>query len=150
VTTYESWLRERRNAVVVSWAKRRAAGRLPVARGEWEMLKREFIYKGRVIASLPEIVHAWCLSQVVARLATSGVCGRYHGYDGHFVDLAGDLTSLLWAAVNLDAGTLMRAGTDGRTLALAFEAAKAERDNALRDHLAHLNRAVVQAISSWR
>jgi len=146
---YGNWLRHRRMAVLVRWARRRGAEGAPVAGDEWEALKREYVYLGRVPERVPDQLFGWCRSHVAARLWTAGVQGRYWGYDGGVLELAEDLTNLLWAGLNLDAGPLLASARDTQALALAFEAGLAERDAVLGDHLAQLRRYLSRAMQSW-
>lgn len=146
---YDNWLRQRRMAVLVGWAAERAeAGEAPT-REDWESLKRDYVYRGHVRERLGGDLPGWCRAQVCARLWTAGVERRYWGHDGSVLDLGGNLTQLLWARLNLDAGALMAGSATARALALAFEAGIDRRDAQLAEHLAQLKRFVHQAVQSW-
>jgi hypothetical protein len=148
-TSHGNWLRRRRMTLLVTWARARLASGFQVARDEWETLKREFVYKGVIHALLPAELHGWCHAFVVARLHSAGLHARYWGYDGTALELAEDLTALLWAAMNLDAGTLATRVSTPRTLAMAFEAGTRGNEANLRDQLAHLRLHVGRAIDAW-
>lgn len=79
----------------------------------------------------------------------AGLRRRYFGYDAEPLELAEDMTTLVWAGLNLESGALMAGTWEQQALALAFEAGVADRDHWLRDHLARLNLHVARSLDSW-
>lgn len=146
---YGNWLRRRRMALLIEWARRRLARGTPVPHDDWETLKREFVYKGVIRAMLPPELQGGYHAFVIARLSSAGLHGRYWGYDATPLELAEDLTALLWAAMNLEAGTLASSVQSPRTTAMVFEAGVRDNEQTLRDQLAHLRLHVARAIDTW-
>lgn len=147
--SYGNWLRRRRMALLIRWARGRLAAGTGISRDQWETLKREFVYKGTMQPTLTAELPGWCHALVVARLKDAGLHTRYWGYDGEALELAEDLSALLWAGMNLDWGTLMGAAREPKAQAMALEAAMDGQIERIRDHLAHLRRHVAQALDSW-
>lgn len=146
---YANWLRRERMEVLIRWAQRRLARGSAVERAEWEARKREFVFNSRLESRLPAELHVWCRARVVAQLAVAGLSRRYFGYDGAPLELAEDMTTLVWADLNLESGVLAAGTWEQQALALAFEAGVADRDRRLRHHLARLNLHVARSLDSW-
>lgn len=148
-SSYGNWLRRRRMAVLFQWAHERLEHTGPVSRDEWETAKREFVYKGALQATLNAELRGWCHALIVARLHDAGLHTRYWAHDGEPLELAEDLSVLLWASVNLAGGCMLAKARAPRVQAMAFEAAIDRYIERICDHLAQLRRHVAQALDSW-
>lgn len=146
---YGNWLRRARMTVLIRWARHRLAAGNPVEPAVWEAHKREFVCKAELRSAFAPELNAWCRAAVVARLAAMGLRSRYYGYDGEAMELAEDLTMLVWAGLTFRYGDLLAGTLEPGAVPMAFEAGAAERDRELRDHLARLRMHVTRAVDSW-
>lgn len=147
---FEIWLTRRRLETLTDWAMRAArAGHAPDPH-EFELLKREYVYKGTHAQVFPAQGLGWCQALVVSRLDHDGLRPRYWGYQGSSLALADALAGLLWAELNFDAGTLAAATEDGALSARLFESWSHARAFRIAHHLADLNRHAAAELEAWQ
>lgn len=147
---FEIWLTRRRLETLTDWALRAdRAGQTPDAQ-EFQLQKREFVHKGTHAQVFPSQGLGWCQALVISRLQHDGLCPRYWGYQGSSLALADELAGLLWAELNLDAGSFSTAAQDGALAARLFHAWSHERAFRIAHHLADLHRHVATELESWQ
>jgi hypothetical protein len=146
---YGNWLRRRRMSVLVRWAIQRKQAGEAVDAAEWGERTREWVYGARLEADWAVALHGWCRSLVVARLAGAGLRTRYAGFGGHCLELAEDMSALLWAELALESGAVARAAGRSEVTALMFETAAPARVRHLHEHLGQLQRFAAQTIETW-
>lgn len=146
---HENWLRKRRMDVLLQFTARSLAAGRPFCRETFETQKREFVYNNEISSAFAPVGIGWCHALVVARLARKGLQTRYFGYDGGTLELADDLSRLLWAELNLDCGSLTVTANKERVQMLFFENWARQRQDRLIAHLAHLKRYVAQENNNW-
>ena len=146
---YANWLRCRRMDILVVVALRAARRNHPLAQHEFDEYKRDYVYNQHLEAVLPPIVRGWCHAFVTRRLTDLGLPGRHWGYDGQPLELADDLTGLLWAELTLECATLAAAADAPRAHALIVESWLACHPTRLPDHLARLKRHLARENAQW-
>jgi hypothetical protein len=146
---YENWLRKRRMNVLFQSTTRVVAAGRPFCRETFEKQKREYVYNGEITAAFAPIGQSWSHALVLSRLAREGLEPRYFGYDGHPLELAEDLSCLLWAELNLDCGSLPIEADSERTQMKFFESWARERHDRLEAHLANLKLHVARENKDW-
>lgn len=119
--SYDSWLRQQRLQVLQHWAAERARAGQPVSAPEWENAKRRYVYLAQPADVLPPVLHGMAAALVAARLADCGVQAHYWCAVGQPIALVHDLTALVWAEMNLCAGSLAAAVDRPRAAAAVFE-----------------------------
>lgn len=147
--SYGNWLRRRRLAILVRWARGRRDRAIPVSAGEWAAYMRDYVHNARPVVVYPLEMFAWCRSVAIARLGQAGLRSRYWAYDGQPLDLAEDIAGLLWAEINFEHAGLGGGVQEPRAAATTFEASGTSRTDSLREHLALLNLHVCRAIDEW-
>lgn len=146
---YEHWLRQRRLAVLTQWVSERQAAGQQVERDEWERARQAWVYRSEVPVRLPALMRGLAAALVASRLSDSGVQPHYWcvaadaedgpgGDETALIDLAGDLTELVWAEMNLCAGALAAAVEQPRDTVTIFEAWSGTCAGAIHGHLASL------------
>lgn len=141
---YNNWLRARRMEVLVQWGRRRADHISPTL---WESTKRDWVYGRRFTVHLPVALHGHCLAWVGAQLAEQGLQPELWGPEAESVDLDHDLCELLWADMNLCAGSLADATQADEPVTALFERWNAGNGGALMLHITSLYRTAMKALN---
>lgn len=144
---YGNWLRRRRMAVLLRWARRCAETGVRVAAPEWEVAKRRYVYRGEVAARLPALLRGFCDAFVATHLVGEGLMPRQWAAGGSAIDTVADIASLLWADMNLSSGQIAEAATRPGEAAALFERWIGANAGELHQHLADLKRFVAREIS---
>jgi len=139
---YTNWLRARRMEVLVRWGKTHAEQINPAM---WETTKREWVYGQRFTAHLPMALRGHCLAWVGAQLSEHGLHPQLWGPEVQPVDLDHDLCELLWAEMNLCAGSLADSANAEVATTTLFERWNASNGSALLLHITSLYRTAVKA-----
>jgi len=145
VVLYQNWLRARRMDVLVRWSEEHAKKVTPQ---EWEATKRDYVYGGHFNIHLPVALRGLCLAYVAAQLNGHGMKPQLWGPRLEAMNLDDDLCDLLWAEMNLGAGTLADQTDDAATVTELFERWSARNASALTLHLVHLHRTALKAMHS--
>lgn len=143
VQLYQHWLRARRMDTLVRWRNEHAEVVTPQ---QWETTKREYVYGSQYTVHLPESLRNLCMAYVAAQLNVHGLCPQLWGPRLENMDLDEDLCDLLWAEMNLGAGTLADTVQDSATTTQLFERWSARNASALTLHLVHLHRTALKAM----
>ncbi len=146
---YANWLRCRRMDILVLVALRAAQAHRPLSQHDFDEHKRDYVYNAHLEPLLPPIARCWCHAFVSRRLADLRIAGRHWGYDGQALELADDLTGLLWGELNLECATLAAAADTPHTHALIVESWLACHPSRLPDHLARLKRHLAHENAQW-
>jgi hypothetical protein len=143
VQLYQHWLRARRMDTLVRWRDEHAQAVTPQ---QWETTKREYVYASQYTVHLPEPLRHLCMAYVAAQLNSHGLTPQLWGPRLENMDLDEDLCELLWAEMNLGAGTLADKAQDSATTTQLFERWSARNASALTLHLVHLHRTALKAM----
>jgi len=143
VQLYQHWLRARRMDTLVRW---RTAHAEAVSPQQWETTKRDYVYANQYTVHLPEALRHLCLAYVAAQLNSHGLTPQLWGPRLENMDLDVDLCNLLWAEMNLSAGTLADKAEDSATATQLFERWSARNASALTLHLVHLHRTALKSM----
>jgi len=143
IQLYQHWLRARRMDTLVRWHQEHAEVVTPQ---QWEATKREYVYASQFTVHLPEPLRHLCLAYVAAQLNSHGLTPQLWGPRLKNMDLDEDLCNLLWAEMNLSAGTLADKVQDDATATQLFERWSARNASALTLHLVHLHRTALKAM----
>ena len=143
VQLYQHWLRARRMDTLVRWRNEHAEVVTPQ---QWETTKREYVYGSQYTVHLPEPLRHLCMAYVAAQLNSHGLCPQLWGPRLESMDLDEDLCDLLWAEMNLGAGTLADTVQDTATTTQLFERWIGRNASALTLHLVHLHRTALKAM----
>jgi len=136
---YDHWLRRRRMHVLRIWAQARLANGNAVAPEEWQRAKQAWVYRGEPCEVLPPVLQGMAAAFVAARLSAQGLQAHYWCAVGGPIALADDLACLVWAQMNLTAGTLAAAIEQPREAAAVFERWSGTCSGILHEHLASLH-----------
>jgi len=140
---YQNWLRARRMDTLVRWQKEHAT---TISPQQWEATKREYVYASQFTVHLPATLRSLCLAYVAAQLNSHGLTPLLWGPQLESLQLDEDLCELLWAEMNLNAGTLTDQVDDAATVTQLFERWSARNASALTLHLVHLHRTALKAM----
>lgn len=143
VALYQNWLRARRMDTLVRWLQEHAASISP---HQWETTKRDYVYASQYTVHLPPTLRGLCLAYVAAQLNSHGLSPQLWGPRLENMSLDEDLCELLWAEMNLSAGTLADTVSDSATATQLFERWSARNASALTLHLVHLHRTALKAM----
>lgn len=146
---FEIWLSRRRLETLTDWALRADRAGHPPEHHAFQRIKREFVHQGHHPQGFSSQGKGWCQALVVSRLHSDGLRTRYWGYRGSTLALADVIAGLLWAELNLDAGGLSAAATEGAVAARLFQAWAHERTFRIHHHLADLQRHVANECEQW-
>jgi hypothetical protein len=113
---------------------------------QWETTKRENVYGGEYRVHLNPELRSLCLAYVSAQLNSHGLTPQLWGPRLQAMDLDEDLCGLLWAEMNLSAGTLADQAADTATVTQLFERWSARNASSLTLHLVHLHRTALKAM----
>lgn len=141
---YHNWLRARRMDVLVRWRQAQPANTTTPA--QWEAAKREYVYASRYSVHLPPALRDLCLAYVAAQLNSHGLTPQLWGPRVENMDLDEDLCELLWAEMNLGAGSLADEVKEEATVTELFERWSVRSASSLTLHLVHLHRTALKAM----
>jgi hypothetical protein len=129
--------------ILVRWRQEHAE---VISPQQWEATKRDYVYASQYTVHLPEPLRHLCLAYVAAQLNSHGLTPQLWGPRLENMDLDEDLCDLLWAEMNLGAGTLADTVQDDATTTQLFERWSARNASALTLHLVHLHRTALKAM----
>lgn len=141
VERYQNWLKRRRMDILMRW---RNSQQTTVSPQRWETVKREWVYLKTFTVHLPQALRSLCLAFVAAQLNGYALPPRLWGPRIENINLDEDLCELLWAEMNLAAGTLTEKVDEDATLTAIFERWCARNASALTVHLADLHRTALK------
>ena len=142
---YQNWLRSRRMDVLVRWGTACADVITPA---QWESTKRDWVYARQFTEHLPIALHGHCLAWIGSQLAEQGLLPLLWGPDAEAIDLDHDLCELLWAEMNLCAGSLANTAQADEPLVTLFERWNARNGSALMLHITSLYRTAMKAVNA--
>jgi hypothetical protein len=146
---YPNWLKRRRLHVLNSWLQQAENDGYPISAQRVSELKRHFVYNNILASHAPAESRAWSHARVASHLVESGAQPRYWGQGGGVLELAEDLTSLLWGALCLTWGSILK-GTSSESVALFFfENWMQRHDRNLDAHIEDLMRHVQRELHAW-
>ena len=99
--TYDNLLRSLRQQIVNGIFKEKDRED-PFVEQAFRELQRSFVCLNQFEAHLPEQIRAACDSYVVQQLCSADLKLHYVGVGGEILNLAHDLSELLWATMNID------------------------------------------------
>jgi hypothetical protein len=148
IERYGCWLRHQRLWVLKRWGRERAQSGHPVEVAEWAVAKQAYVYRAEIGVHLPWVLQGMAGALVASRLLESGLESHYWciGADEPLA-LAEDLTSLIWAEMNLNAGPLAEAIERPAEAAALFERWSGACASLLHEHLAHLHTQALRALA---
>lgn len=146
---FDNWLARRRLEVLTTCADRALRESRAVDAAAFAELKRQYVHNRQHPIGFSPEGEGWCHALVVSRLHEQGLHARYWGYDGHPLELADELSALLWAELNIECGTIPAAAEGGRTLMLLFESWVHGREGRLLAHVADLRRHIARELEAW-
>lgn len=135
---YANWLRHQRLLVLQRWQGERAQAGQSVGEVEWQTAKRAYVYRDEIPQHLPPLLHGMAASLVTARLSECGLQPHYWCAVGEPIELAADITRLVWAEMNLCGGALAAAIQAPQEAAAIFERWAGTCAGAVHLHLANL------------
>jgi len=141
---YHNWLRARRMAVLKHWGSTQAERISPAL---WEATKRDWVYGRRFTPHLPLALQGHCRAWVGAQLAAHGLQPQLWGPAAQPIDLDHDLSELLWADMNLSAGSLADTSRPDESATTLFERWTICNGAALVLHLHSLYRTAMQSLN---
>lgn len=142
---YQHWQRARRMDVLIRWGHTRPDTLSPQ---QWEAAKREWVYAGEYTKHLPKPLRAHCLAYVGAQLSRHGLPPVLWGPQAQRLDLDEDLCELLWAEMNLCAGSLADTVNAEQPAAALFERWSGRNASALMLHIHSLQRNAMKALNA--
>lgn len=146
---HDNWLGRARMEVLLRAARDRDAARTSFTAAEFNFHKRNYVYRGELHVSYAAAWLGWLHALTVARLHRDKLHVHYWGEGGTVLDLAEDLTDLLWAELNLGGGTLAASEDATQPMAMLFESAAHRYEQRLLRHLASLQRHVNREVAAW-
>lgn len=141
---YQHWQRARRMDVLIRWGHTHPDSISPQ---HWEATKREWVYAGGYAVHLPGALRGLCLAYVAAQLARHGLPPVLWGPQAQRVDLDEDLCELLWAEMNLCAGSLADTVNADAPATALFERWNGRNASALTLHIHSLQRTAMKALA---
>ncbi len=142
---YQNWHRARRMDVLIRWGHTHPEGISPQ---QWEATKREWVYAGEYAVHLPRPLRGLSLAYVGAQLARHGLPPVLWGAQAQRIDLDEDLCELLWAEMNLCAGSLADMVSADAPATALFERWTARNASALLLHIHSLQRTAMKALAT--
>jgi hypothetical protein len=136
---YDHWLRRRRLQVLKDWAGAREAAGHVVGADEWQLAKQAWVYRAEPCEVLPPVLHGMAAALVAAQMSAQGLPSHCWCSVGEPIALADDITRLVWAGMNLNAGALAAAIDHPREAAALFERWTPTCDAVIHGHLASLH-----------
>lgn len=147
---YDDFLRHTRSRVLRLWESERAAQGRPLSVGEREAWIRSFVHSGQTPWS-PELDCRGLLRGLVDyQLFQAGVRGEYWAHQGTRLDLAGDLTVILYGHLLMHAGSLFAGLEDLGTAVRMFEGASFELARETIHLLGALQRWLLRRTYQWQ
>ena len=141
---YQHWQRARRMDVLVRWSQGQPD---TVSPQQWEETKREWVYACEYTVHLPRPLRALCLAYVGAQLSRYGLPPVLWGPQAQRIDLDDDLCELLWAEMNLCAGSIADAVSEEQSATALFERWNGRNASTLMLHLHSLQRTAMKALA---
>ena len=141
---YKNWLRARRMEVLKRWGSIHAERISPAL---WEATKREWVYARHFTVHLPTALRGHCLAWIGAQLAEHGLHPQLWGPQAQPLDLDHDLCELLWAEMNLCAGSLADTARVDEPITTLFERWNASNGSALALHISSLYRTAMKSVN---
>jgi len=135
---YGNWLRQQRLQVLRDWAVLRQTAGCAVQPDEWQRAKRAWVYRAELGEVLPPVLLGMVAALVASRLSEQNLQDHYWCCLGEPVELTQDLTHLLWARMNFNAGPLAAAIEHPREAAAVFERWSGTCAGLLQQHLGSL------------
>lgn len=135
---YANWLRRQRLTVLHRWQQQRGHDGHPVCDAEWQRAKRAWVYRDEIAEHLPAVLGGMIAALVACRLMEQGLQPRYWCAAGQRIELAHDLTRLIWAEVNLCGGAIAEAMRETHDTAAMFESWSTQCADTTHLHLAAL------------
>lgn len=142
---YQHWLRTRRMDVLIRWASTQPQTLSPM---QWENTKREWVYASQYTVHLPTPIRSLCLAYVGAQLTRHGLPPMLWGPQAQRIDLDEDLCELLWAEMNLCAGSLSDHVNQEQPATALFERWCGHNASTLMLHIHSLQRSAMKALST--
>ena len=142
---YQHWQRTRRMDVLIRWADTQPQALSPK---QWENTKREWVYASQYTVHLPTPMRSLCLAYVAAQLARHGLPPMLWGPQAQRIDLDQDLCELLWAEMNLCAGSLSEHVNEEQPATALFERWCGHNASTLMLHIHSLQRTAMKALSA--
>ena len=136
---YSNWLRRERLLVLKGWAERRREAGCEVHLVEWQQALQAWVYRAEVHPVLPPVLHGMATAFVASQLVEHALPERWVGVYGEDMPLANDVTKLVWAGMNLDAGPLAAAIDRPAEAAAVFERWAPACASAMHQHLSRLH-----------
>lgn len=141
---YRHWQRARRMEVLVRWGRIQHT----LSPKQWEAAKCEWVYAGKYMTHLPVLLRAHCLAYVGAQLAHHNLPPVLWNAQAQRIDLDEDLCELLWAEMNLGAGSLADTANEDQCATALFERWNARNACAFVLHIHSLQRLAMKALTS--
>lgn len=135
---FHNWVRHQRQRILGAWRSQRKQAGQPVGRLEWECAMQRIAYLGSVAERLPSAMHGMVAALVAERLSGHGLRHAYPCAGPQDMALGETLSGLLWARMNLCAGTLAQAIERPEEAAALFERHSRELNRHLQEHLGSL------------
>ena len=135
---YSNWLRRERLLVLQAWADRRHEAGHQVLHAEWRQAFQAWVYRAEVCPVLPPVLHGLAAAFVSSQLVEQALPERWVCMQGEDLPLANDVSKLVWARMNLDAGPLAAAIDRPAEAAAIFERWAPVCASALHEHLSRL------------
>lgn len=135
---YDHWLRHQRMRILTQWAAERTRAGQPVRDAEWQVAKQGWVYQNSVPEHLPPLLRGMAAAQVSANLSECGLPSHFWCVDDKAIELAHDITHLIWGEMNLCSGGLADAINHPQEAAALFEHWSRSRAGAIFGHLASL------------
>ena len=142
---YQHWQRARRMDVLIRWGHTQPE---TISPQQWEATKREWVYASEYTVHLPRPLRGLCLAYVGAQLARQGLPPVLWGPQAQRMDLDADLCELLWAEMNLCAGSLADTVSQDAPATALFERWTARNASALTLHIHSLQRTAMKALAA--
>ena len=144
---YQHWLRARRMDVLIRWGQMLKGDSLASPQ-QWETVKREWVYASEYTVHLPGALRGLCLAYTGGQLAHHGLLPVLWGPQAQRIDLDEDLCELLWAEMNLCAGSLADRVSAEQSATSLFESWNARNASALMLHIYSLQRTAMKALTA--
>jgi len=142
---YTNWLRARRMEVLIRWGHE-CGDRISPA--QWQATKHDWVYAQRVTEHLPRALYGHCLAWTGAQMAAHGLTPTLLDPQAQPIALDHDLCQLLWAEINLCAGTLAATPQEDEPTTALFERWIARNGCAMLLHLQSLCRTAIKAMDT--
>ncbi len=147
---FNNWRARRRLETLITSVKRQAEAGKVLSAAIFAERKRAYVHHGDFPEVFEPMGESFCLALAVDRLHKIGLQSRYFGFDGGTLDLAAELSGLLWAELNFDAGSLAGTAEPPQLLTRVFESWAHLHEGRLLEHIGDLRRHVCREVDAWR